>query len=186
MELMDQKAIAAYCQLLIKCPNDRFQKLFHHIIDVFCGCQNVIYENYSDVWTLVEWWDLIAGCEKFLTGIQGMEEKLPTVLEPFSPEIQSIMKDSLEVRRADLKSTLLEKSHKVCPAYLVHFDWKVKLTLASDKMAQINEPRLLLDLDITGNKEKTLQLDLSKEETKMLIESMEKAKLTVLDYLTNE
>lgn len=49
------------------------------------------------------------------------------------------------------------------------------MALASDKMAQLNEPRLLLDLDISGDRDKSLNLDLSKEELKSLISEMEKA-----------
>lgn len=53
-------------------------------------------------------------------------------------------------------------------------------TLASDKMSQINEPRLLLDLDVSGDKGELLQLDLGKDELKSLIDTMEKIKIVSL------
>lgn len=43
-------------------------------------------------------------------------------------------------------------------------------------MSQLNEPRLLLDLDLE-DKDKCLQLDLGKDELKSLIDTMEKIKI---------
>lgn len=55
-------------------------------------------------------------------------------------------------------------------------------TLDSDKMSQINEPRLLLDLDISGNQDKVLRLDLGKDELKSLINKMERIKTVSFQY----
>ncbi|GFX11508.1 COMM domain-containing protein, partial [Trichonephila clavipes] len=123
-----------FFKLLIKCPVDRLQKLIHHLVDLFCGQKTVLYESFADVWTLLEWWDLIRNSEKF---------------------------------------------------FLHYYSSSETLTLASDKMAQINEPRLLLNLDISGDRDKTLCLDLSKEELKMLIETMDKANKAVQDFIVD-
>ncbi|GBM69228.1 hypothetical protein AVEN_210449-1 [Araneus ventricosus] len=101
-------------------------------------------------------------------------------------DFQNAVNDCLGIRNLDIRNKLIERTHEISPAYLHNFDWKLKLTLASDKMAQINEPRLLLNLDICGEREKTLCLDLSKEELKMLIESMEKANKALQDFIIND
>ncbi|XP_055947362.1 COMM domain-containing protein 8-like isoform X2 [Argiope bruennichi] len=101
-------------------------------------------------------------------------------------EFQLALNNCLSIRSLDIKNRLIERTHEISPAYLHNFDWKLKLTLSSDKMAQINEPRLLLNLDISGEREKSLSLDLSKEELKMLIESMEKANKVLQDFIIND
>ncbi|KAF8797296.1 COMM domain-containing protein 8 [Argiope bruennichi] len=112
-------------------------------------------------------------------------EKLPE-FSSLPQEFQLALNNCLSIRSLDIKNRLIERTHEISPAYLHNFDWKLKLTLSSDKMAQINEPRLLLNLDISGEREKSLSLDLSKEELKMLIESMEKANKVLQDFIIND
>ncbi|XP_035207363.1 COMM domain-containing protein 8-like [Stegodyphus dumicola] len=178
-----QENFKVFFELLSKCPSNRMEKLFHHFIDVFCGQQCSIYEDYADIWSLEEWWDLLQESKHFFKLHQNSDIKITDLLSSLPTETQNILKDCLEVRCTDLKKTLIEKSHAVSPAFLNNFDWKLKLTLASDKMAQINEPRLLLDLDIIGDYDKLLCLDLSKKELKTLIDSMEKANKALMDYI---
>ncbi|CAL1276521.1 unnamed protein product [Larinioides sclopetarius] len=174
-----------FFKLFVKCPKDRLHKLIHHLIDVFCGQKYVLYEIFSDVWTLLEWWDLIRGSERFFLLYYSSSEKVPGI-SSLPQEFQNALNDCLSVRNLDIRNKLIERTHQISPAYLHNFDWKLKLTLASDKLAQINEPRLLLNLDICGEREKTLCLDLSKEELKMLIESMEKANKALQDFIIND
>ncbi|GFX11507.1 COMM domain-containing protein 8, partial [Trichonephila clavipes] len=173
-----------FFKLLIKCPVDRLQKLIHHLVDLFCGQKTVLYESFADVWTLLEWWDLIRNSEKFFLHYYSSSETAAS-LSSLPQAFSNALNDCLSVRSSDLKNKLLEKTHEISPAYLHNFDWKLKLTLASDKMAQINEPRLLLNLDISGDRDKTLCLDLSKEELKMLIETMDKANKAVQDFIVD-
>ncbi|GFT07240.1 COMM domain-containing protein 8 [Nephila pilipes] len=170
-----------FFKLLIKCPVDRLQKLIHHLVDLFCGQKTILYESFADVWTLFEWWDLIRESQNFFLQCYSSSEVVPG-LSSLPQEFSNIFNDCLSVRSSDLKNRLIEKTHEISPAYLQNFDWKLKLTLASDKVAQINEPRLLLSLDISGDRDKTLCLDLSKEELKILIETMEKANKAVQDF----
>ncbi|GFQ67447.1 COMM domain-containing protein [Trichonephila clavata] len=106
-------------------------------------------------------------------------------LSSLPQDFSNALNDCLSVRSSDLRNKLVEKTHEISPAYLHNFDWKLKLTLASDKMAQINEPRLMLNLDISGDRDKTLCLDLSKDELKMLIETMEKANKAVQEFIVD-
>ncbi|KAG8197424.1 hypothetical protein JTE90_014909 [Oedothorax gibbosus] len=168
---------------IVKCPSTILPKLLHHLVDVFCGHKNN-YENYSETYGLLEWWDLSAASDKFFRHYQSSGEDPD--LSALPQDYQIILKETLDIRNNDMRNRLIEKTHEISPAFLHDFDWKLKLALASDKMAQINEPRLLLDLNISGDRDKSLSLDLSKEELKSLISEMEKANKALQEFLINE
>ncbi|XP_015912365.2 COMM domain-containing protein 8 [Parasteatoda tepidariorum] len=164
-----------FFKLISKCPEVQLEKLVHHLIDLFCGQETLIYEEFSSVWSLMEWWDLINESRLFIQACyNASDENLNS--SSLSEEFKKVINDCLAVRKSDVRSSLLTKTHGISSSFLVDFDWKLKLTIASDKIAQINEPRLLLDLDFLGNTNRCLHLDLSQEELRNLIDSMEKAK----------
>ncbi|GIX87766.1 COMM domain-containing protein 8 [Caerostris extrusa] len=174
-----------FFKLLIRCPTDRLQRLIHHLVDQYCDQKVVFYESFSDIWTLFEWWDLIRGSKCFFVQYYSSNEEVPE-LSSLPQEFKNALKDSLSIRKFDLRNKLIEKTHEISPTYLHNFDWKLKLTLSSDKMSQINEPHLLLTLNTSGVSDKSLCLDLSKEELKMIIETMEKANKALQDFIIND
>jgi len=176
-----------FLELILRCPLDQLEKLFHHLVDVFCGQQTSLFNSYSDVYKIFDWCRLKDQSETFFKEYFFQEDNvISEKLESLPSEYTDIIKDVLEVRENDLKSELIERTHKVSPAYLKSFDWKVKMTLGSDKMSQVIEPKLILDLDISADKDKSLQLDLSKEEVKTLLDAMEKAKTTVYKFMQDD
>lgn len=145
----------------------------NQMADAFCGQSVPSYEEYSQCWTLMEWWDVITYSKDFFNHVVNTSEPIKEV-ECLPSEYQVILLDFLNVRLEDMKEALIEKSHGVSSAYLTDFDWRLKVNLSSDKLASLREPVLSLDFSIQQNNGSSLlSLDLSKEELKHLIDSLE-------------
>ncbi|RWS06796.1 COMM domain-containing protein 8-like protein, partial [Dinothrombium tinctorium] len=95
-------------------------------------------------------------------------------------ETQKAIYECIEVRRVELKNAITNMIiNETCPQILTDFDWQLKMILASDKMADINEPILNLDLKLKNSKmkhsSKNISFEMNKEELKNLITKLEEA-----------
>jgi len=79
-------------------------------------------------------------------------------------------------RREEIRQKFSNSSVKLNTSYLVDFDWKVHVTLASDTVSQCREPLLLLSLRLGKNDDenfKELILELTRDDLDKLIGQLE-------------
>ncbi len=77
----------------------------------------------------------------------------------------------VEARRKDVKAFLDQDASSISPSTLKDFDWSLKMVMASDKLAEIANPTLVLSLDLKGSdgSSKLVQFELSKESLDKLL-----------------
>ena len=106
-----------------------------------------------------------------------------------SEETQRIVSQCLETRRAELRNAIVFNTIASNNPVLKDFDWKLNVVLASDKMVNINEPLLDLELKIKNDsaepakKEEVVTVELNKEELNNLITSLETAQHELKEQL---
>ena len=84
-----------------------------------------------------------------------------------------------------LQRALIQETSGISNATLKDIGWNVKLVMSSDKLSNIKEPLMTLNLELEtedGIKSHLLEMNLS--ELKMLIESLEAANKSVLQLLS--
>ncbi|CAB3992269.1 Hypothetical predicted protein [Paramuricea clavata] len=173
-------------KLIEKCPKDSLPKVIHGFLDEICG-QNVLrFHDFSKVWSIEEWKQLKSSwssCLRLFIKDNLSVENIEKQLDQFSisKDIQKIVSECLRPRKDEIRLALIEETCNLSQAILKDFDWKLKLIMATDKLANMREPVLSLDLDIkekTGMKQ--VSVELSKDELKELITSLEAANKVVL------
>ena len=107
-----------------------------------------------------------------------------------SEETQRIVSQCLETRRAELRNAIVFNTIASNNPVLKDFDWKLNVVLASDKMVNINEPLLDLELKIKNDsanepakKEEVVTVEFNKEELNNLITSLETAQHELKEQL---
>ena len=55
---------------------------------------------------------------------------------------------ALRSRTDELRLALVVASSQIASAYLTDFDWKLNLTMGSDKIATLHQPKLLLNMQV--------------------------------------
>ncbi len=98
----------------------------------------------------------------------------------FAEEVQKIIYECLEVRRAELRKALIHNTIAFNNPMLKDFYWKLNVVLSSDKMTQINEPLINLDLNINEPKngvqtQNIVSLEMNREELSQVIKTLEEA-----------
>ena len=177
---------ASLVTLLGKCPVDRLNKLLHGVADGITSRLSVTYSTFSEVWTLEEWFEvidetttLLKSCVRNSTDKESIFKSLDGLDENLKDSFVTVLK----VREGEIQRALKDKSVTVSNKHLQDFDWKVKLVLASDKLANIQEPVAALDLDVkSGDKSESVNLELDKDQLKSLITSLEAANRAVQQY----
>ncbi|XP_074620035.1 COMM domain-containing protein 8-like [Acropora palmata] len=173
-------------RLLKKCSKIEAEKVTHALLDSICSGKTLRYEIFGKLWTIEEW-KLFqeAGKEELMQFIaKGLsKEQITTELErhSLSAELNQAVLDCLWPRREEMKQSLVQSTAMVSNAYLKDFDWKVKMIMASDRLASIREPTLTLDFNIDEHgEEKHISVELTSDELKNLISSLESANKVVM------
>jgi hypothetical protein len=83
---------------------------------------------------------------------------------------------AIAARKEEIKQKFANDSVKLNDLYLVDFDWKVNVTLASDMVSQCREPLLLLSLTLGKGDDsnfKEVILELTRDELDQFISQLE-------------
>ncbi|XP_032883994.1 COMM domain-containing protein 8 isoform X2 [Amblyraja radiata] len=171
-------------QLLEKLPPGDCPRFIHRIIDGICGHALPRFRDYGNVWSLVEWMEVLEeatafikhACSKHLS-----DEEVQQQLDGLSAAHQEAIFNCLKARKEELRWALIENTNSVTSAQLQDFDWQLKLPLSSDKIAFLQTPLLNLDLNVKENGVlKPVTIEMDKEELQTLIHSLEAANKVVL------
>lgn len=97
--------------------------------------------------------------------------------------IAGLVVAAFEARRGEIRDALLAETRSIASAQLEDFDWNVKMAVASDMLADLQEPMLHLSLKIR-NPDSTVEdvkIELSRTELQGVIGKMEAANSIVRD-----
>ncbi|XP_076328457.1 COMM domain-containing protein 8-like isoform X2 [Tachypleus tridentatus] len=170
--------------LLVKIPLSRVTSFLNSVVDQICGIKYTSYENYSDVFTVSEWWNIIHESEMFLRDAVGKsldKEQVSKLLSQLPEEYQDLVQHCINAHFATISKQLRTETHAITSSHLSDFDWKLKLAVSSDKLAVLRQPLLELDLKIKqGETPICLSVELCKDELKELITSLEGAQKSVV------
>ena len=95
-----------------------------------------------------------------------------------SDEKQKIVLDCMDVRKVELRNGIINQilkhsSHRV----LQDFDWEVNVVLSSNKLVNINQSLVTLNLKLLANGiEEVVSLELDSDELDKIIDALEEAK----------
>ncbi|XP_038055732.1 COMM domain-containing protein 8-like [Patiria miniata] len=186
--LVNMAASVDGLKLLEKCPSEKLDSLLHEVIDGICGHCRPRLQDYSRVWTGEVWFQVLDACQTWIKNAvkngltkDGMEKDL----ENLPAEIQRRLVECVTVRRGDIRASLLADTAAISQAHLKDFDWKLKLALSSDKIASVQEPLLNVDFNVQeGDHNKTVSLEMDRQELNKLIASLETANKAVLQMKT--
>ncbi|XP_068124366.1 COMM domain-containing protein 8 [Hyperolius riggenbachi] len=170
--------------LLIKLPLEKCPQFFHKVIDGICGQAHPRFQDYSSVWSLSEWLQVLQDTESFITATVGKDEpaeKSGIQLNGLNQEYQETILKCVRSRRPEIKAALVQKVCSMSSAYLQDFDWQLKLAMSSDKLSTLQMPLVNLDLDLVKDgRIDPVSIEMNKEELQNLISSLEAANKVVL------
>ncbi|KAJ7382184.1 COMM domain [Desmophyllum pertusum] len=173
-------------ELLQKCSKPEAEKITHELLDCICTGKSLRYQSYGKIWTIEEWNLLQQAGMETLKGFtaRGLDkEQISKELDRFSlsSEVKQAVLDCLWPRQEEVRQSLVLKTAAITNSYLKDFDWKVKMTMSSDKLASIKEPTVTVDFDIDeSGKDRNVSVELRKEELDNLISSLEAANKVVM------
>ncbi|XP_048400359.1 COMM domain-containing protein 8 isoform X2 [Stegostoma tigrinum] len=170
---------AATLPLLTKLAAEDCPRFIHRVIDGICGRALPRFRDYGNIWSLIEWLEVLEEVTAFVQHASGKhlpDEEILQLLDGLSVPHQEAVLNCLKTRKEELQSALIEKTNAVSSAFLQDFDWQLKLPLSSDKIAFLQTPLLNLDLDVKENGVlKPVSIEMDKEELQTLIHSLEAA-----------
>ncbi|MBN3299054.1 COMD8 protein, partial [Amia calva] len=171
-------------KLLEKLPGTECLKFLHRVIDRVCGRDPLRFHDYSGVWDLAEWLELIevlSSVFRAAVGKKMSDEEVQQSISELDPSYQEGLLKCLKGRREEIRQALIEKTNAVSSTQLQNFDWQLKLALSSDKISSLQTPLLNLDLDVKENGAlKPVSIEMNREELQTLINSLEAANKVVL------
>ncbi|OXB58578.1 hypothetical protein ASZ78_004401 [Callipepla squamata] len=171
-------------QLLEKLPPGRALEFLHNVVDGICGRAYPRYQDYSGVWSLAEWMEVLEEtrtCFKTAVGKNLTDEEAIQQMSELNANYQEAIVKCLKGRKEEIRNALVETVNAISSAQLQDFDWQLKLALSSDKISTLQMPLLNLDLDVRENDEiKPISIEMNKEELQNLINALEAANKVVL------
>ncbi|XP_064809637.1 COMM domain-containing protein 8 [Oncorhynchus masou masou] len=170
--------------LLAKLLPEECPKLLHRVVDSVCGRESPRMADYGDMWTLVEWMevlDSLSSLFRLAVGKNTPDEEVLASLADVGRGYGEAVLTVLRARREEIRQALVERTNNVSSSTLQDFDWHIKLALASDKISSLQTPLLNLSLDVKENGAlKPVSVEMNREELQTLISSMEAANKVVL------
>ncbi|XP_015745661.2 COMM domain-containing protein 8 [Python bivittatus] len=159
-------------------------EFLHKVIDGLCGHAFPRYPDYSTIWNLTEWMEVLEQTASYFRRTVGKDlsdEEAVSPLTELNSDTQRAVLTCLKGRRPDIRHALIEKTNAICSTQLLNFDWQLKLALSSDKLSMLQMPLLNLDLDLSNSGDvKLVSVEMNKEELQTLISSLEAANKVVL------
>lgn len=162
-----------------KIPIDQF---VHWVVDEVCGRQ----PDWTKPFGEANAQPMIDAVKLFVIKAVGgglKKDDIARELKGFNvaDEHVTVIVDCILVRYTDVQKALAGDTAQISPAHLKDFDWKLLHSLASDKVATVNEPILRLNLTIKDENEKMkdVVLELPKAELDKLIGTLQQVNQVV-------
>eukprot|EP01105_Mastigella_eilhardi_P012491 TRINITY_DN2858_c0_g1_i2.p1 TRINITY_DN2858_c0_g1~~TRINITY_DN2858_c0_g1_i2.p1 ORF type:complete len:136 (-),score=36.82 TRINITY_DN2858_c0_g1_i2:74-481(-) len=99
--------------------------------------------------------------------------------------------ECISARQDDLRQCALATIGKTSKAYLEDFDWRLHVTIASDKCSALNQPTAMVDLCLRHatatshiadpSSVEHVQLELSRDQLAALVEQLDRAQAAVAE-----
>jgi len=177
-------------ELLQKCSVEQAYQLVHAQLNALCqrGDQPR-YTDYAKILSLEDWWLLAdsikqACSEQAKNGFSG--DSISGIIKDLPAEYRDVILKAFLVRKEEIRTALIDQVTRVSHATLTDFDWKVKLAIASDKLAALEQPLVAVDLDLqspdTGH---MVSIEMNKDELKKFISSLEAANKVMMTLNTS-
>lgn len=101
-------------------------------------------------------------------------------LRTFPEDIQKVILECIEVRRPELRKAIVNNTIAENNAVLKDFFWRLNVVLDSDRMTDINEPLLNLDLKVSQTKNGSkddgyVSMEFNREELSQVLKTLEEA-----------
>jgi hypothetical protein len=170
-----------WLSLIEECPTQHVHKFLYQIIDELCGREPVVEHDFvPNIWTdSVTLGKVVNSWKQFFrhsTSIRGRSE----INAEISEDKRKIVYECLEVRKGEIRSGIIDEIVRTSNTRpVLGYDWQLKMVLSSDKMANLNEYLVNLDINVQkGNdsESEVISLELNKEELNKFIEALEEAK----------
>eukprot|EP01104_Vermistella_antarctica_P004283 TRINITY_DN14767_c0_g1_i1.p3 TRINITY_DN14767_c0_g1~~TRINITY_DN14767_c0_g1_i1.p3 ORF type:complete len:214 (-),score=54.55 TRINITY_DN14767_c0_g1_i1:1106-1747(-) len=176
----------------------QLEKFLHSVLDIVAGREDA--SNPDNFLSLArdeeaEWEDLqplVKGYTQLFRRAFYLDASMDQLLSELQSEANlpakgaAMIAQTYQGRLREVRAALSEDGSKIARSHLADFDWKVHLSMSSDKISSLQEPVLLLNLSLSENdasgdkseggvKKRDVLLELSKDELDSLIESLESA-----------
>ncbi|XP_029972490.1 COMM domain-containing protein 8 [Salarias fasciatus] len=170
--------------LLGSLPLSDCVKLCHRLVDGLCGQQPPRREDYSSIWTLQQWLELLNSLTTLFCEAVGHklsnEKVLARLCDAGSGPAEAVL-SVLRARQAEIHRALQDRTHFISSATLQDFDWQLGLALSSDKISSLHTPLLSLSLDVQEKGVlRSVAIEMNQEELAALISSLEAANKVVM------
>ena len=101
-------------------------------------------------------------------------------MQSFPEDIQKVILECIEVRRPEIRKAIVNNTIAENNPVLKDFFWRLNVVLDSDRMTDINESLLNLDLNISetrnGTKsDKFVSMEFNREELSQVLKTLEEA-----------
>ncbi|XP_054164061.1 COMM domain-containing protein 8-like [Oppia nitens] len=157
--------------------SDQIFSLIHEIIDDICGICDLKTDKYVPTvfTTELQFGDCIALFKRLLLQLIDIRTKHES-LQQLPEDIQKLTLECIEVRRPELRKAIINETIAENNPVLKDFFWKLNVVLDSDKMSDLNEPLVNLDLSVTeNNRNRIVSLELDRDELTHVIKTLEEA-----------
>lgn len=176
-------------------PIEEVLKLIHTFINELVWKKTPDYEPYRSVFSAKEWSSVKTEFRKLKEACQADGFSKPCVTQYLADlpdanrpnkEVQTAVADCFETRKEELRKYLLSQAHSITGVgqVLKDIDWSVSVVMSGDTMASMRQPLMNLTLHLEGDAGRTTErLELSQDELKSLITSMDAAYKSSLQML---
>mmetsp|Transcript_12734 Transcript_12734/g.15101 ORF Transcript_12734/g.15101 Transcript_12734/m.15101 type:complete len:191 (+) Transcript_12734:93-665(+) len=140
-------------RLVSKLDGGDLKQVLHQSVDTLCGGQTGGHQLAKSTNVHHELSQYCNKAFKYAVGndIEAKEILSMLVEAEVSEEAQKAFVSVLEGRRSEIKNSLVEAASAIFPSTLKDFDWSLKRVLASNKLAEINESVVILDLKVKNS-----------------------------------
>ncbi|XP_053655653.2 COMM domain-containing protein 8 [Cherax quadricarinatus] len=145
----------------------------HHVIDYMCGGPGVSHEMYKDC-PLDKFWLAIQQVKTIAQEVtlgNLTQEKVVSLLSPLGQKTAENVYHIVNARNAEVVDHMLRETLKNTQ-HLKDFDWNVRLSVASDKVLDLNECFLTLHLHTSPPQSMKGTSDLCVEMTAPQVDSL--------------
>ncbi|XP_036429794.1 COMM domain-containing protein 8 [Colossoma macropomum] len=171
-------------KLLEKLSPAECPKLLHRFVDGLCGRSYPRRVEYSEVWSLTEWGELmnsLAQLFRVAVGRMSKDQEVQDLLGDLDSAHRDATLQCVHARREEIRQALVDRTNEISSTQLQDFNWQIKLALSSDKLSSLNTPLLNLSLDLKENGiQRAVNIEMNKEELHTLISALEAANKVVL------
>uniref|UniRef100_A0A0B6ZUD8 COMM domain-containing protein n=1 Tax=Arion vulgaris TaxID=1028688 RepID=A0A0B6ZUD8_9EUPU len=176
--------------VLSKASVNVVENFCHLVVDSFCRERAISPDKFLSIWSLEELWlvrKALTDIMRKAVGKGWSRETIGKELGSLDGSFKKVICDVISVHEQALRLKLVHDTTAVSHAVLADFDWKLKLAMASDKLASLQEPLLQVDFNIreASGESKKVFLELDKLELRKLISSLEGCSKSVQQLTTN-